>query len=54
MDIGTFTEQLEDAEMSDGAWNPEVYIRIGLHQVKVSKIEYCPETDDEEEAIIIS
>lgn len=54
MDIGTFMEQLEDVEMSDDLWNPEVYIRIGLHQVKVSKIEYCPETDDEEEAIIIS
>ena len=54
MDIGTFMEQLEDVEMSDGLWNPKVYIRIGLHQVKVSKIEYCPETDDEEEAIIIS
>ena len=54
MDLGTFMEQFEDVEMSDGLWNPEVYIRIGLHQVKVSKIEYCPETDDEEEAIIIS
>lgn len=54
MDLGTFMEQLKDAEMSEGFWNPDVYIRIGLHQVKVSKIEYCPETDDEEEAIVIS
>ena len=54
MDIGTFFEKLEEAEMSEGCWNPEVYIRIGLHQAKVSKIVYCPETDDEEEAIIIS
>lgn len=54
MDIGTFMEQLEDIEMSDGLWNPEVYIRIGLYQVKVSKVEYFPETEDEYEAIIIS
>ena len=54
MDIGTFMRQLEDIEMSKGFWNPDVYIRIGLHQVKVSKIEYCPETEDEEEAVIIS
>ena len=54
MDLGAFIERLEDVEMLDGLWNPEVYIRIGLHQVKVSKIEYFPETDDEEEAIIIS
>ncbi len=54
MDIGTFMEQLEDVEMSDGLWNPEVYIRIGLYQVKVSKVEYFPETEDEYEAIIIS
>lgn len=54
MDIGTFMRQLEDIETSEDLWNPGVYIRIGLHQVKVSKIEYCPETEDEEEAIIIS
>ena len=54
MNIGTFMEQLEDIEMSDGLWNPEVYIRIGLYQVKVSKVEYFPETEDEYEAIIIS
>lgn len=54
MDLGTFMERLEDAEMSDGLWNLDVYIRIGLRQVKVSKIEYCPETEDEEEAVIIS
>ena len=54
MDVGTFYEKLEEAEMSEGCWNPEVYSRIGLHQVKVSEIVYCPETDDEEEAIIIS
>ena len=54
MDIGTFMRQLEDIETSEDLWNPDVYIRIGLHQVKVSKIEYCPEMDDEEEAIIIS
>lgn len=54
MDLDTLVEQLADLEMSRGFWNPDVYIRIGLHQVKVSKIEYCPETEDEEEAIIIS
>lgn len=54
MDLDTLVEQLEDLEMSRGFWNPDVYIRIGLHQVKVSNVEYYPETDDEEEAIIIS
>lgn len=54
MDMGTFYEKLEEVEMSEGFWNPDVYIRIGLQQVKVSKIEYFPETDDEYEAIIIS
>ena len=54
MDTGTFLEELEQIEMKDEFWNPEVYIRIGLNQVKVSEIKYCPETDDEEEAIIIS
>ena len=45
-------ERLEDAE--EDMFNPGIYIRIGLHQVKVSKVEYFPETDDEYEAIIIS
>lgn len=54
MDIDTLKEQLADLEMSRGFWNPNVYIRIGLQQVKVSNVEYYPETDDEEEAIVIS
>jgi hypothetical protein len=54
MNIAEFYEKLEEAEMSEGYWDPGIYIRIGLNQVKVSKIEYCPETEDEEEAIIIS
>ena len=54
MDIATLYEKLEQIEMSDGIWNPEVYIRIGLNMVKVSDVEYFPETDDEEEAVVIS
>lgn len=54
MTLAEFHEELEDIEESDGLWSPDVYIRIGSHYVKVSNIEYHPETHDEEEAIIIS
>ena len=54
MDIGTFIERLEDIGASDDFYSPDVYIRIGLQQVKVSNIEYFPETADEYETIIIS
>ena len=54
MDVGTLYEKLEQIEMSEGFWDPDVYIRIGLNMVKVSDIEYFPETDDEEEAVVIS
>ena len=54
MDIGTLLEKLEQIEMSEEAFcNPDVYIRIGLNMVKVSEIKYYPETDAEEEAVVI-
>ena len=34
--------------------DPEVYIRFGLHQVHVEKVEYFPETDEEWSAVVIS
>jgi hypothetical protein len=54
MTVQEIIADLEEAEESQGCYNPEIYIRIGLYQVKASRVEYCPETDDEEEAIIIS
>lgn len=54
MDVETLFEKLEQIEMSEGFWNPDVYIRIGQDMMKVSDVEYFPETDDEEEAVVIS
>ena len=54
MDIGTFIEQLEDIEASDGFYSPDVYIRIGGQTVKVENVDYFPETQYSYEAIIIS
>lgn len=54
MDIGTFTERLEDIGASDDFYSPDVYISIGGQTVKVENVEYFPETEDSYEAIIIS
>ena len=53
MDIGTFYEKLEQVEMSEGFWNPDIYIRIGQDMVKVSEIKYYPETNFNKEAVVI-
>lgn len=54
MDIEDFYELLEKAEASEGSWNPKVFIKIGTLMVPVHKIEHSPESNDFEEAIIIS
>ena len=51
--LSEFVEKLEEIEDRKDLWNPKVYIRIGLQQVPVEKIEFFPETREEFEAIVI-
>lgn len=49
------SELLDAIESLDvGTNDPEVYLRIGLHQEHVETVEYLPETDYEYDAVVIS
>ena len=54
MNIGELIDKLEDIELEKGYWHPEIFIKIGNEVARVSDVKYYPETENEEESIIIS
>ena len=51
MKLSELMDELYELELGDD--DPDVYIRLGLNQVKVSGVEYFPETDDTYPAVVI-
>ena len=54
MILSELIERLDKLTERQDLWNPKVYIRIGLNQVPIEKIEFFPETQYEEEAVVLS
>lgn len=54
MDIFDLLEKLEEISIDNKTDCPSIYIQIGNMQVPLMNVKYCPESDLNYEAIILS